>query len=221
MFPFWKSKPSRLAEITERLPLPLEEAKKRATILVVDDDTDAFPVELLRAEGYNIQQWLQVNALRDLEGGQFDIIVLDIHGVCPPGLSQSDGLGILEHLKRVNPSQIVIAYSGKKYDLKHEKFWRIADDYLGKPTDMLVAKAKIDALLRDKFTAKHYWESLAKYLRANGVSERELGKLERIVSTAVLEKKVVRQPDIAKLLGAGKDIIATAWIIVQVIMKLA
>jgi DNA-binding response OmpR family regulator len=222
---FWKKKPEparrTLSDLKDAIVLPLEEAKRRAKILVIDDDPAAFPVELLRDEGYNIQQWEELKTVRNLEQGQFDIIVLDIHGICAEGMSKTDGLGVLEHLKSVNPAQIVIAYSGKKFDLQHEKFWRIADDYLGKPTDMLVAKAKLDALLREKFTADHYWKTLVSFLRTRGLDSDRIQKLETAVTTAVETKKELSETDIRGLLSAGKDIISTAWIIVQVIQRFA
>jgi DNA-binding response OmpR family regulator len=217
----FSTKPRKLSELKERLTLPFDQAKKRASILVIDDDETAFPVELLRSEGYNIQQWTILKNLRDLEAGQFDIIILDIYGICPKGFSKNDGLGVLEHLKNVNPAQIVIAYSGKKFDLQQEKFWRIADDYLGKPTDMLVAKAKIDTLLREKFTAERYWHALADYLRTRGIPDEKIAALESAVARAAAKEKTLKESDVAGLLRAGRDIISTSWIIVQVILRFA
>ncbi|MCW5549639.1 MAG: hypothetical protein KIT44_11810 [Opitutaceae bacterium] len=218
---FWKSRPQSLADIKGKLALPLEEAKRRAKILVIDDDVTAFPVERLRSEGYNIQHWEKLETLRGLEEGQFDIIILDIHNICSEGVSMNDGLGVLEHLKSVNPAQIVIAFSGKKFDLRQEKFWKIADDYLGKPIDMLTAKARIDSLLRERFTIEHYWQNLASYLKAQGLDEGTIGKLESALSEAATKKRKLTESDVRGLLSAGKDIISTAWIIVQVILKLA
>lgn len=219
--PFWTRAPKRFADLSSSLATGFEEAKKRASILVIDDDPNAFPVELMMAEGYKIQYWNEVKNLRDLENGLFDIIVLDIHGICPVGLSSNDGLGILEHLKKRNPSQIVIAYSGKKFDLRTEKFWRIADDYLGKPTDLLVAKEKIDALLRDKFTADYYWNSLREFLLAQGVSPKDVENLESWIAQAILSRRPIAQHDLGKVLTVGKDVLTTTWVIIQLIQKFA
>ena len=35
--------------------IPFEEIRKRARILVIDDDEQAFPYKLIEKEGYNIQ----------------------------------------------------------------------------------------------------------------------------------------------------------------------
>lgn len=217
---FWKPKKQTLEEFSKSLKLPIEEARKRARILVVDNDPNAFPVELLRAEGYNIQQWLELKSLRNLEDGQFDIIVLDIHGICLPSVSQTDGLGVLEHLKTINPVQVVIAFSGKKFDLKSERFWRIADDYWAKPIDMLAAKAKIDSLLGQKFTAQSYWNALAGFLKSKGVDDEDVTRLEEAIVKAGTKKNPMKESDVVGLLKAGKDVISTAWIVIQVIERL-
>ena len=85
------------------LSLPFNEIRKRARILVIDDDEEAFPYKLLEKEGYNVQYWPKVEVLRDLENGEYDIIILDIFGVASAEMSTNDGLGILEHLKKHNP----------------------------------------------------------------------------------------------------------------------
>ena len=217
---FFTPKRKKLSDVTGKLALPFEEVKRRASILVVDDDTAAFPVELLRTEGYNVQQWTEIKSLRNLSSGQFDIIVLDIYGICPKGFSQNDGLGVLEHIKSVNPAQIVIAYSGKKFDFQREKFWRTADDYLGKPTDMLLAKERIDDLLRERFTVGNYWNELSKYLRTSNVSDDQIEAMEDALTRSILKQKPLTESNVGNLLTAGKDIISTAWIIIQVIGKL-
>ena len=143
-----------------KLTLPLNEARKRARILVIDDDERAFPVKLLENEGYNVQYWPRVENIRRLEEGEFDIIILDIAGVSAPEMSRRDGFGVLEHLKNSNPAQIIVAYSGQSFDLSQQKFFQQADDFLAKPSDLLECKGKIDRLLQTKFTATHYWNTL-------------------------------------------------------------
>jgi hypothetical protein len=57
------------------IKLPLREKRKRAKILVIDDE-ETFPVELLSREGYNIAYWKKVESLRTLEEGEYEIIFL-------------------------------------------------------------------------------------------------------------------------------------------------
>ena len=143
--------PKTITELNLNLPAP--EARKRARILVIDDDKNAFPITLLEKEGYNVHYWAKVESIRKLEEAEYDIIILDIKDICTPEVSLRDGFGVLEHLKKYNPAQIVVAYSGQSYDLSQQKFFQIADDFLGKPSDLLECKQKIDRLLKQR--SKH------------------------------------------------------------------
>ena len=162
------------------LGLPLTEARKRARILVIDDHQSAFPVKLLQDEGYNVQYWEKVKNLRSLEEGEFDIIILDIAGISSPEMSRQDGLGVLQHLKKHNPGQIIVAYSGQSFDLGQQKFFQQADDFLGKPSDLLECKQKIDQLLQSKFTAAHYWNTLVDVLKRNDTPVTTIKKFETL-----------------------------------------
>lgn len=200
--------------------LPLSELRKRARILVVDDDASAFPHRLLQKEGYNVTYWQKVENLRDLENGEYDIIVLDIYDIAAPDVSATGGLGVLSHIKKYNPSQIVIAYSGQKYDLKHADFWNIADDYLGKPSSLLDCKQKIDGLLEKKFTANYYADVLRKLLREHGVDEKRIKKLEKLIVQKKDQPSEVSTDTISRITGIAKDIASIAGIIISVIIRL-
>lgn len=160
--------------------VPIEEARRLARILVIDDDPDAFPVELLREQGFNIQYWntIDLDKLKRILNGEFDIIVLDIIGIAPEQISATNGFGVLEEIKRLNPNQLVIAYSGQKFDIKAHDFFSIADDTLGKPTDLVTAASVLDNLLREKFNLSHYWETIRSILRREGIPEGEINRLE-------------------------------------------
>ena len=199
--------------------LPLKDAIKRAQILVIDDE-DSFPVELLRKEGYNIFHWKKVDNLKQLEEGAFDIIFLDIYNVAPKEFSKDDGLGILEHLKKYNPSQIIIAYSGQSFDLSKNRFWKLADDTLAKPSDFIKCKELIDQLLEDFFNIDHYWKSLREMLINNGASNKQVIKLEHQISKSIQSN----QPfDVAGFFGGfykSADLTAKLITIGNTIMKI-
>jgi len=125
--------------------------RKRTRILVIDDDENSFPFEIMRKEGYAIDHWLKVENLSTLEKGEYDIMVLDIGGVAKE-YTDEDGLGILEHLKSTNPAQIVVAFSGQAFDLSKNRFWRLADDALSKPVDAAKCKRMLDNLIENKMT---------------------------------------------------------------------
>jgi CheY-like chemotaxis protein len=202
-----------------QLNLPADEARKRARILVIDDDKEAFPVQLLQKEGYNIHYWPKVENIRPLEEGEFDIIFLDIGGISPPELSKTDGLGILEHLKRHNPGQIVVAYSGRSFDLSQQRFFKLADDFLGKPSDLLECKEKIDQLLQAKFTAMHYWNTLLDVLKRNDVPEKKIKDFETLFVKNAERKRQVSLESIMTGLKISKELAQVIAILLGLVFK--
>ncbi|MCX5769042.1 MAG: hypothetical protein NTZ09_02030 [Candidatus Hydrogenedentes bacterium] len=172
----WLKRKQTLHDLDIRLPL--SEIKKRAKILVIDDEPASFPAARLAEEGYHIETWETVKSLSKLEDGAFDIIILDYMGVADEEVSQKAGLGILEHLKKVNPAQLIIAFSAHSFDASSSNFWRLADDNLGKPIDVVKCKEVIDQLLVDKFTISHYWGTLASVLKSNGATAKDISRLE-------------------------------------------
>jgi CheY-like chemotaxis protein len=207
---------TRIADVAK--PIPLDEIRRRAKIIVIDDDPNSFPCDILRKEGYTIECWEKVESLSRLERGDFDIIILDIGGVASH-YSPQDGLGVLEHLKNYNPSQIVVAFSGQTFDLGKTRFWKMADDSLSKPVDVIKCKEVIDHLLQEKFTIEHYWQGLIVLLRSEGMTEEEIEKLEKRVAGAIKKgnkneltsilKSITEKGEIAvRLAGVAAKIIA-------------
>jgi len=134
-------------------------------------------------------------------------------------VSTTGGIGILTHIKKYNPAQIVIAYSGHKYDLCHADFWNIADDYLGKPSSLLDCKEKIDSLLEREFTATYYATVLKRLLSDNGASEKQIAKLEHAI-VKNKDKGTLSEDSIIKITGIAKNAIGVVSLIVNVILRL-
>ena len=195
---------------------PLEELRKRARILVVDDDENSFPVELLKKEGYAIDYWPKIESLSKLERGDYDIIILDIGGVAKE-YSSEDGLGVLEHLKEVNPSQIVVAFSGQSFDLSKNRFWQLADDSLSKPVDATKCKRMIDNLLQTKMTLHNYWQAAVQILKAEGVSDDKIKNLEKKVVDTLQRKE---KTDVQTMLNSVCNNTDIAVRLIKVVMKI-
>jgi DNA-binding NtrC family response regulator len=147
----------------------------------VDDEPEAFPLELLRKDGFNVTHWLRVDSasLRELEQGAFDIIVLDIVGIADASVATNGGLGLLKHIKRVNPAQVVVAYSGQRFSVSDQEFFRLADETLAKPTDFVRVTEILDALLAEKFNLQHYWDGVSALLQEAGVSRAAIRGIEK------------------------------------------
>ncbi len=178
--PFFRKK--RVGHIRQKTLF--EQVKKRTRIVVIDDEKESFPFELMKTEGYAVDHWHKVKSLSELEKGAYDIIILDIGGVAAE-YSSEDGLAVLEHLKQVNPSQVVVAFSGQSFDLSKNRFWRMADDSLSKPVDVPKCKRLIDNLIRTKLTVANYWAAIVELLRRDGLEESEIGKLEHRIAKSL------------------------------------
>lgn len=164
--------------------IPLHELRKRVRTVVIDDDKNAFPIEILKKEGYQIDYWANVESLDTLERGDYDIIILDIAGVATQ-FTASEGLGILEHLKNVNPAQIVVAFSGQQFDIEKNRFFNLADDTLGKPAEALTCKEKLDFLIQNKLTPGALWGATADLMRTRNVPAKTIGRIEAELCNAI------------------------------------
>lgn len=147
------------------------ELRSRVRILVIDDEEDAFPIATLKAEGYNIDYWSDVTRLDQLERGDFHIIVLDIAGIARDIAADDEGLGVLQHLKARNPTQIIVAFSGQAFDLSKQVFFKLADDTMPKPVSALKCKEVLDQLIETRLSVQHMWGTMAAIMRAEGIPE--------------------------------------------------
>lgn len=161
----------------------IEEIRRRARILVIDD----LPFEylgLFRRDGYTLEHWNDVERLNQLESGEFDIIILDISGV-GKAISADEGLGVLRHIKKTNPTQIVIACSAQSFSLKYKEFFDLADAALEKSTDYVDFKNKIDDLLLRRFSLGFYLDHVTAIGRPH-VSDAK--RLRTMAERAILRR---------------------------------
>lgn len=163
--------------------LPLDEIRKRARLLVIDDQ-DFYYLPLFQKDGYSIEKWDDVKDLTKLEIGFYDIILLDIQGVGKE-LSQDQGFGILKYLRKSSPAQIIVAYSNADWSVKYQEFFEMADAVLYKQKDYVDFKRTVDNLLRDRFSLGFYVNRIDK-LVAPYITEPE--KVRQITQKAILTK---------------------------------
>ena len=157
--------------------IPFDDMKKRTRILVIDDKEFVY-LKLFESDGYSMDKWNNIESLQKLEDNLYDIILLDQHGI---GLEQSKikgGMALLKHLKSHNPAQIVIAYSQSKFSLSDLDFFNMSDASLDKNSDYYVFKAKVDELIKKRFTNEYYADLIRKLLAAQGeqITEDEIAQ---------------------------------------------
>jgi hypothetical protein len=128
---------------------------------------------------------------------------------------------VLEHLKKYNPSQIIIAYSGRTFDLSKTQFWKLADDTLSKPSDFITCKEVIDRLLLDKFNVSHYWSALKNIIITNGASNRDIGKIEKKLYKAIKQNKKISTLELfTGIIKTSEPFLKVASLILTTIYKI-
>lgn len=195
---------------------PYEEVKKRARILVIDDNE--FPYrELFVRDGYNIDKWNDIDNLPLLERGYYDIILLDIQGV-GRNESEEQGFGILKHLRTTSPAQIIVAYSNSDWALKYQQFFDMADDRLDKRQDYVDFKRIVDRLLKERFSVGFY---LDRVIKALGPTIEDSAKARKIAENAILTGKLHKLENYLNQHASDKTNIQVALSIAQVAIGLA
>lgn len=197
----------RIATVCE--PIPLVELRKRCKIVVIDDEEASFPTAALKDDGYTIDWWPRVdaNGLARLESGQFDLIILDIQDIAEPGLSDTgDGLGILRRLKETNPGQLVVAFSGREFDLDAVPFWRLADDALRKPVTLIDCKAKLDTWISECLDPTVQWRRIEQRLLANNIGSLTLRRVEGAIVRAARSRQPISRDRLRTLIGNVDDL---------------
>jgi hypothetical protein len=195
--------------------LPIFEIRKRARLLVIDDQ-DFYYLPLFINDGYNIEKWDDIKDLGKLESGYFDIILLDIQGVGKE-FSKDEGFGILKHLRKCCPTQIIVAYSNADFSVKYQDFFQMADAVLHKQKDYVDFKLTVDQLLQDRFSMGFYMTRIDN-LVGSTLSEKELTRLHLLSrnsmytnSTEKLNSYLEKTLEHKEITGLILQIVGTAF----------
>lgn len=192
----------RRSHITHYEPtLPATEMVKRTRIVVIDDERATFPFEVLQQQGYSIDHWPDVNDLGKLEQGFYDIIILDIGGIGRDLDESGEGIAVLRHLKKQNPAQVIVAYSGESYESAKIPFFQLADQYVPKPTSAIIWKEIIDDLLKTRITVGYYWDTMRQLLGDAGVTAKAIRNVEASLVKAAKGDRVDLSRAIQKVVG--------------------
>jgi CheY-like chemotaxis protein len=178
VFDWFRKKTEEIVVLPE---LSFEEIRKRARLLVIDDQGFNYKA-LFEKDGYSLAEWRDVEDLTKLEDNSFDVILLDVNGVGKL-ISNEQGLGVLRHIRQTSPAQLVIAFSDAKFDLKYQTFFDLADAKLSKDIDYVDFKRKVDELLRQRFSAGFYASKIGSIL---GDSSLNQGVLTHEITRSML-----------------------------------
>ena len=133
-------------------PLPPDQAARSAagTLLVVDDDADNRELlrRMLERQGYAVTCAANgPECLERLGRTQFDLVLLD---VMMPGMSGFDVLSAIREDPALRPVPVIVISGLEESDAAIRCIQMGAEDYLPKPFDPVLLKARIGATLEKK-----------------------------------------------------------------------
>jgi CheY-like chemotaxis protein len=137
--------------------LPREELLRISRILVVDDEEPELIKDLRNAH-------FAVDYLPDITSANmdhidrpiYDLILLDFGNV-GKSFGADEGLSLLRHIKRVNPSIVVLSYTSKALKSQHADFFRLTDGTLAKDAGIQESMQRIEEGLRKANSLEHIW----------------------------------------------------------------
>lgn len=182
-----------------------ESAKKVCRILVIDDDPQALPMDELVKSGYNISQEeeVDVHLMARCEDEHYDVILLDYIGVAPESITPDDGFGVFDRIRSANSSQYIIAISGQTFDISRTEYFKNANDWLKKPTDLIKTKEKLDKSIRRCFNRNMLLDDIRSILRNEGVSDSDVEKVLRYLRKTLTSDADKIVSGVQKLLRAS------------------
>lgn len=122
-----------------------EGGKKMPKILIVDDDVHIRELlkHLLTTEGFEVYEAVDgLDALKQLENVQVDLVVLDIM------MPNMDGWEVCQEIRQFYEIPILMLTAKRETSEKLKGFAMGTDDYLAKPFEPLELLARVKALLK-------------------------------------------------------------------------
>ena len=159
-------------------------AVERPRLLVVDDKKYSH-VDRLAGDGYNVTSKSDIKSLSEIERFQWDLILLDLHGI-GSHISSDGGGGILQYIKEKAPTQLVVAYTARSdHPDRFRPIFDKANDFLNKDVDYLELKEAIDKNLAKLSTVNHYLDQAPQDLK-----RQQRAALEDIIGRAIAGEPV-------------------------------
>lgn len=156
--------------------MTLETARKRAQVLIIDDQE--WPLSRqLENDHFHVTRWFDIEDTDSLTNGSFALVLLDINGV---GLEHSparQGIGILDFIKDTNPAQPVIVYSANPQAVNDTMTLARADAVMDKGSEYLEFRKEIDNLILRRASPDHFIAAMNQSLGADAAKAPRAVKL--------------------------------------------
>lgn len=165
----------------------LEEARKKVSICVIDDEL-FYQLPILQDHGFNIVQIGDPSSLAHIE--KYDVIACDLRGVGEKFSGKLQGAAIIQEIKRARPEKYVIAYSGS---FDRSNMARVADDYadrkISKSADVEKWVSVLDQAVQVITNPVEKWTRVRVALVERKLSATTISRLEEAYCRAILKQK--------------------------------
>ena len=190
----------------------MQELRKRAMVLVVDDDVQGHLDENLRRSGFsNVNIMRDVERIQDVE--QFHVILVDICGVGGKLGMEGDnlpyeGLSLAEEIKRQYPLKKVIVYSAMLSNFESNYILKtVVDAFFEKGTKIDERNKAIDKCLKDVSDPRKIWDHFRKRLLDADVPITQVVKMENYYVRQICGHRALDQNKIAAFLKNSAGLI--------------
>lgn len=173
-FNFYNNNKYSLNELSNE---EIEKAKKNVKLVIVDDE-EVPNMENLKNDDYNIKILSDIDNIQDFVTKDYKVVILDIQGIGKKITKRSEGWGVLEYLKKEYPHIVIIVFTGADWSItKYKDKADLADFIIGKDSEYLNFKMKIDAAIRKSLSIEFHLKVLKKRLNDGENNKEEIESL--------------------------------------------
>lgn len=154
--------------------IPRDDLLQRSRILIIDDERPDL-IDDLRQAGFAVDYETDItNAnMGKIERIKYDLIILDFANV-GKAFGDDEGLSLLKHIKRVNPTAIIFAYTSKMLGAQHADFFRLADGVLSKDAGIHESTERIEDGLQRARSVQNLWKGILSVANVQPGSSEDL-----------------------------------------------
>jgi hypothetical protein len=172
MFGFFVKRSPQSIEML-KIPLHRDELIKRSRILFIDDERPELIDDLKKSRfSVDYESDITPENIQLLDNPVHDLFIVDFVGVGKL-LGKDQGLTILRHIKRVNPTSVTIAYTSKSVKAEHADFYKLADAVLQKDAGIGESTEKIEHALRMSYRVDRLWSGVLEVASVPAGSEQD------------------------------------------------
>src|SRR5215471_12154911 len=112
----------------------------------------------LKSAGFAVDHVKDIDTsnMNIVENQRYDLILLDF-GRVGGAFGSDEGLSLLRHIKRVNPSAVVIANTSTALKAEHADFYRLTDGVLAKDAGIQESLERLEAGLKKAHSIPNIW----------------------------------------------------------------